>query len=164
MAHLLFSVFSWEGRRFYYLQFKGEKGEYLPAVSTKQTSEAAAIETIFKWLREGRPTKNGGRIGISVQEALRDIKTTSEADVVCKELKWQGLLKSYVVTESKQAVDFPAYLQNFWDYDASPYVKEKLRKNHSIHRNYTVGQKLIAEKYWAPFFRPFPWGNHPTGH
>jgi hypothetical protein len=59
MARLPFSVFRREGRRFYYVQFKGEKGEYLSAVSTKQTSEAAAIETAFKWLREGRSTANG---------------------------------------------------------------------------------------------------------
>jgi hypothetical protein len=32
-------------------------------------------------------------------------------------------------------------------------VKEKLRKNHGIHKNYTVGQKLIVEKYWLPFFK-----------
>jgi integrase len=153
MAHLPFSVFRREGRCFYYVQFKDKKGDYLPAVSTKQTSEAEAIETAFKWLREGRPTKNGSRIGISLQEALREVKTTAEADFVCRELKRQGLLKTYVITESKQAVDFSAYLQNFWDYDTSPYIKEKLRKNHGIHRNYTVGQKLSAEKYWMPFFK-----------
>jgi integrase len=152
MAHLPFSVFKREGRRFYYVQFKGEKG-YLPAVSTKQTSEAAAIEISFKWLREGRPARNGSKISLSLREVLREIKTTKEADFICRELKRQGLLKIYVITESKQAVDFPAYLQNFWDYDASPYVKEKLRKNHGIHRNYTIDHKLNAKKYWTPFFK-----------
>jgi integrase len=58
-----------------------------------------------------------------------------------------------VVSESKQAIDFITYLQNFWDYDISSYVKEKLRKSHSIHRNYTRGQKLTAEKHWTPFFK-----------
>jgi integrase len=72
---------------------------------------------------------------------------------VCRELKRQGLIKSYVAAGSREAVDFPDYLQNFWDFDNSPYVKEKLRKNHGIHRNYTAGQKLIVEKYGAPFFR-----------
>jgi hypothetical protein len=61
MTHLPFSIFKREGRRFYYVQFKGTKGEYLSAVSTKQTSETEAIETAFQWLREGRPTGNGGR-------------------------------------------------------------------------------------------------------
>jgi integrase len=153
MPHLPFSVFKREERRFYYVQFKDTKGNYLPAVSTRQTSESAAIEIAFKWLREGRPTGNGGSVGLSLREVLKDVNTTAEADFVCRELKRQGLLRAYVVTESKQAVDFTAFLQNFWDYDASPYIKEKLRKNHGIHRNYTVGQKLIAEKYWTPFFK-----------
>jgi integrase len=153
MARLPFSVFKRKGRRFYYVQFKKKKGEYLPAISTRQTSESAAIEISFQWLREGIPARNGGKIGLSLQEVLREIKTALEADFICKELKKMGLLKTYVITDSKQSVDFMAYLQNFWDYDSSPYIKEKLRKNHSIHRNYTNGQKLTAEKHWTPFFK-----------
>ena len=153
MAHLPFSVYKRKGRRFYYVQFKDKWGKYLPAVSTKQTGEELAIETAFKWLREGKPSKSEGTIHLSLREALRDIKTVAEAEFVCRELKRQGLLENYVVTKSKQAVDFGFFLQNFWDYDVSPYVKEKLRKNHGIHRNYTVGQKLTAEKYWLPFFK-----------
>jgi hypothetical protein len=152
MARLPFSVFRRKGRRFYYVQFKGAHGGYLPAVSTKQTSEAAAIETAFTWMREGRPAKNNGKVSVSLRELLREIKTPADAEFICDELKRRGLLKSYVLSESRQAADFGAFLQNFWDYDASPYVKERLRKNHGIHRNYTAGQKLIAEKYWSPFF------------
>jgi hypothetical protein len=98
MARLPFSVFRREGRRFYYVQFKVSKGEYLPAVSTRQTTESAAIETAFKWLREGRPVGNGGSVSISLQETLRQVKTELDADFICRELKRQGLLKTYVVT------------------------------------------------------------------
>jgi len=158
MARLPFSVFKREGRRFYYVKFKKKSGQYTVAVSTKQTSESEAIETAFKWFREGKPAGNVKNdnvvnISLSLRETLRDIKTTTKVEFVCKELKRQGLLKSYVISESKQTMDFSEYLQNFWDYDTSPYVKEKLRKNHGIHRNYTVGQKLSVERYWVPFFR-----------
>jgi integrase len=142
-----------KGRRFYYVQFKGENGQYLPAISTKQTTESAAIETAFRWYREGKPIAGGCNITIPLRNILREVKTTAEADFVCKELKQQGLLKNYVVAESKQAVDFTDFLRNFWDYDTSPYVKERLHKNHGIHRNYTMGQKLVIEKYWVPFFQ-----------
>jgi integrase len=50
-------------------------------------------------------------------------------------------------------VDFTSYLKNFWDYETSSYVKEKLRKNHGTHKNYTVGQGIVVEKYWLPFFK-----------
>jgi hypothetical protein len=57
MAHLPFSVFERAGRRFYSVSFKNEAGAYLPALSTKQETEAEAIQTAFQWLRDGIPRK-----------------------------------------------------------------------------------------------------------
>ena len=151
MAHLPFSVFPRKGRKFFYVQFKNKQGGYLPAVSTKKTTEAEALEVAFKWWREGRPTKNAN-ITISLREALRTVESPSDAEFICRELKRQGLLKVYVVAHTQQAADFGNFLRGFWEYDTSPYVRERLRKNHGIHRNYTVGQKLSVEKYWVPFF------------
>jgi integrase len=153
MVHLPFSVSRRKGRRFYYVQFKGEDGKYLSAISTRQTSEAEAIETAFKWYREGRPVKNGGNVTPALRAALRNVESSGDADFVCRELKRRGFLKSYTVPESRQAVDFVAFLQNFWDYDSSPYIREKLRRDHGIHRNYTEGQKLTIKKHWEPVFR-----------
>jgi integrase len=83
---------------------------------------------------------------------VRGVTTADEAEYICGELKQRGLLKSFVVAGTKQSTDFVDYLLTFWDYDTSPYVKEKLRKDHSIHRNYTTTQKLSVIKYWKPFF------------
>ena len=182
MARLPFSVFRRKGRRFFYVQFKCKNGDYLPAVSTRQTTESSAIETAFQWLRDGKPSKISSgaikpkapekgqpfethstsentplniapfNISISMREALRDIKNTAEAEFLCKELKRRGFLKAYAVAGTGQAVDFLSFLRNFWEYDSSPYIKEKLRKNHGIHRNYTIGQKQAVEKFWKPFF------------
>jgi hypothetical protein len=104
------------------------------------------------WLKKGKPVAGSGRVALSVMNGLKQIQTTEEADFICRELKKRGLIKSFIVTESKQDVVFPAYLQSFWDYESSPYVKEKLRKSHSIYKNYTIGQNLVVEKYWKPFF------------
>jgi integrase len=95
----------------------------------------------------------GGSVAVPVTEALKQIRTAEEADFVCRDLRRRGLLKAYIIAGSKPDTDFPDYLQTFWDYESSPYVKEKLRKNHGIHKNYTVGQRLIVEKYWRPFFK-----------
>jgi integrase len=89
---------------------------------------------------------------LSVTEALRQIQTTAETAFICEELKRRGLLKDFILTGSRQDVDFPSFLQTFWDFGTSPYVKEKLRKNHGIHKDYTTGQRLIIERYWMPFF------------
>jgi integrase len=80
-----------------------------------------------------------------------DISKT-DAAFICKELQRRGFLKTFIMADSRQAVDFSAFLENFWDYDNSPYVKEKLRKNHGIHRRHCIGQAGAVKKYWAPFF------------
>jgi hypothetical protein len=73
-------------------------------------------------------------------------------------VKAAGFFENLCNDGSRQAVDFPLFLANFWDYDNSPYVREKLRKNHGIHRNYTAGQKQVVEKYRGPFSRGGFWG------
>jgi integrase len=153
MEHLPFCVFRRAGREFYYVKFKNSAGKYGPAVSTRRGTKAEAIAAAYEWLKNGVPLAGGGSVAVSVLEALRQVRTAAEADFVCGELRRRGLLKIFVIAGSRPDADFPAYLQNFWDYEKSPYVKEKLRKNHGIHKNYTVGQRLIVEKYWRPFFK-----------
>jgi integrase len=158
MEHLPFCVFKRAGREFYYVKFKNEAGTYSPAVSTKQKTKAAAIATAFDWLRNGKPSGRASEqetcetIPLSLMDALRRIKTTGEAGFICEELKRKGLLREFVIQKSRQDVDFPSFLQNFWDFETSPYIKEKLRKNHGIHRYYVMRQKQAVKKYWSPFF------------
>jgi len=85
-------------------------------------------------------------------DALKRIQTTAEAEFVCRELKRKGLLREFVIQRSKQDVDFAAFLENFWDFENSPYIREKLRNNHGIHKYYVMGQRQAAKKYWSPFF------------
>jgi integrase len=152
MEHLPFCVFKRTGRELYYVKFKNEAGKYTPAVSTRQGTKAAAIATAYEWLKNGMPIAESGNVAIPIIDALKQIQTAAEADFVCRELKRRGLLKVFIITESKQDVDFPAYLRTFWNYETSSYIKEKLRKNHGIHKNYTTGQRLVIERYWVPFF------------
>ena len=60
--------------------------------------------------------------------------TKADAEFICKELQRRGLLKSYIFEESVQAIDFVTYLTDFWDWEKSPYIKEKLRRNYRLHR------------------------------
>jgi integrase len=165
MPHLPFSISKRKGRRFLYVQFKSN-GKYLPAISTRQTTEDAAIEVAFKWFREGLPRTNkndNGKDGIGsnacpvnipllLNDMIRTVKSNDEAVYICDELKRLGYLKSFIICGSESSKELIMFLSNFWDYDSSPYIKEKLRKNHSIHRNYVTGQRLSVEKYWKPCF------------
>jgi hypothetical protein len=72
MAKLPFSVFRRSGRRYYSVSFKNEAtGEYLPAISTKQEAEAAAIQTAFQWLKDDIP-RRGGAVTLK-KYSLRDM-------------------------------------------------------------------------------------------
>jgi integrase len=77
----------------------------------------------------------------------------ADAEFICKELQRRGLLKSCVLEESVQAIDFISYLTDFWDWEKSPYIKEKLRRNHGIHRRYAIEMAGAVNRYWTPFFK-----------
>ncbi|MCL1969849.1 MAG: hypothetical protein FWF65_09955 [Bacteroidetes bacterium] len=157
MKHLPFSIFKRTNCRYYYVKFKNnETGKYLPAVSTKQESEPEAIKIALEWLKDGIP-KSGETVSHK-QYSLRDMAKASEvsredAAFICKELQRRGMLKSYVLPESINAVEFTEFLQNFWDWETSPYIKERLRKKHSLHRRHTIEMAGSVQKYWIPYFK-----------
>jgi integrase len=151
---LPFSVFKRANRPCYLVAFKNEKtGTYLPPISTRQTDEAAAIKTAYEWYRQGVPKKD--KVIDLKEYTLRDLAKEADladASFIVNELKRRGLLKSAVLTDTKQDRDFAEFITNFWDYDNSPYIREKLRKNHGIHRRYCYEQLGAVKKYWVPYF------------
>jgi integrase len=157
MKRIPFSLFKRASSRCYYVKFKNnETGKYLPAISTKQESEAEAMKIAFEWLTNGIP-KSGETVSYK-QFSLRDMTkavdiSKEDAAFICKELQRRGLLKSYVLHDTKKAIDFSEFLLNFWDWDNSPYIKEKLRKKHSIHRSHAIEMTGTVKKYWIPFFK-----------
>ena len=157
MKNLPFSIFKRETRRFYSVQFKNEQtGKPLPEISTKKETKAEAIKIAFDWLKNGIP-QNGEPIDFK-KYTLRDMAkeagiAKADAEYICKELQRRGILKSYILEESVQAIDFAKYLTNFWDWDNSPYIKEKLRRNHGLHKSYAIEMTGIVKKYWIPFFQ-----------
>jgi len=157
MKALPFLVFKRHKRPFYSVKLKNEQtGEYLPEMSTKKESKTEAIQTAFDWLKNGIPQK-GEAISFK-KYALRDMAkeadtTKADAEFICKELQRRGLLKSYVLQESPQAIDFVTYLTDFWNWEKSPYIKEKLRRNHGLHKRYAIEMTGSVKKYWVPFFQ-----------
>jgi len=135
----------------------GSSLEYYPAISTRQKTEVEAVKTAFAWLRDGIPQK---RMPVKVQvqdlalkDTARKIKTKAEAEILIKEMKRAGWIKSYVLAESQAAQDLAAFLSDFWDWDKSPYIKEKRRKNHGIHRRHCILQSQAITLYWEAFFK-----------
>jgi hypothetical protein len=115
------------------------------STKTKNRDEAAA--TAGTWAREGIPSTKQGRkpraLGDAVDLAgiLRAVKKAPlDADgaaQIAGALQARGLLDFPTVRAGPGKVDFITYLHDFWDFDESPYVKERLAHHHSIGRRYT---------------------------
>jgi len=153
---LPFSVFLRGNRPYYYVAFKNdETGRYFPAISTKKTTETAAVKQAWVWYREGIPHK-GGALDLKTF-SLRDsvhhaVISPPDAVYIIDELKRRGLVLSCVFAGAPDSVLFTDFLEEFWDWERSPYIHEKLRAEHSIHRNYVRGMICDVKKYWIPFF------------
>ena len=89
MSAYPFSVFKRADRPGYLVAFKGSNGEYLPPVSTKKRTEEEALQVAFQWLRDGIPQKHAAvKVkDLSLKDAVRKIKTKSEAEILLKEMK-----------------------------------------------------------------------------
>jgi len=155
MSTYPFSVFKKANRNYYQVSFKDDDGKYLPPLSTKKKTEDEAREVAFKWLRDGIPQKNNTlRVNdLSLIDAMRSIKTKDEAETALVELRRLGWVKGFTVKETPAAEGFIQFMTTFWDWDTSPYIREKLRKNHGIHRRHCKLQKQAVTLHWEPFFQ-----------
>jgi len=150
-----FSVFKRADRSCYSVSFKDANGKYLRPVSTGKRDEDDAIQAAFAMLRDGIPQKNSAlRVSdLALKDLARKIKAENEAEILMTELKRLGWVKTFVRKNTVQAEDFISFLTNFWDWDNSPYIKEKLRKSHGIHKLHCLKQKQAVALYWEPFFK-----------
>jgi integrase len=159
-AEVPFCIFKREGRPYFYVQFKNEKtGKYMPAKSTKQASEAEALKTAWDWYTNGIPqngNRDGSKVKISNAELIDTVKTAklgkTEIKNMLKVWQQQGYIKTAVLTDEKSDRDFIEYLLEFWDFNRSPYIKEKLRRNHSIHKKYCIENTSRIIRHWQPVF------------
>jgi integrase len=150
-----FSVFKRSNRPFYYVSYKDANGKLLSPVSTKKTGEKEAMQIAFEWLRDGIPKKNAVMTvnDLSLKDIVRKVNDGEKAKILMAELRRLGFVKSYIVNDTPEAKDFVSFLKTFWDWDTSPYTKEKLRKNHGIHKRHCSNQSGAIKLYWEPFFQ-----------
>jgi integrase len=137
--------------------FKNElTGKYLPAVSTRKEKYADAVKQAWVWYREGIPRKEGP-VDVpvdSIRKLLMDTPLTlRDAETLVRVLRDRGFVKSCVFAGNSGDVRLVDYLKEFWDWDKSPYVREKLRRQNSIHRRYVDESLGTVIKHWEPHFK-----------
>jgi len=145
----------------YYAQLYNPKTRsYMNGRSTGKANrdEAAGIAT--DWLKNGIPApitkvKHSAEDHMTlnaVQVGLQSLAISpEEVQKIVDILKSRNLLDNAVVTSAASSQGLIEYLASFWDYDTSPYVKEKLLHGQKIGRMRAVDSSR-AVKYWKKYF------------
>ena len=143
----------------YYAQIRLADGSLSNNKSTGCKNRAEAERKVMEWIVTGNiPVRvNSKETKVQSIDKLRlfnDLRTadftTDDINTIIKILKERNYLSSAILTSSKGSIPIEDYLENFWDYDKSPYVKEKLGKKQSIHRHYCANLMSRTRIYWIP--------------
>jgi hypothetical protein len=147
----------------YYAEIVTPQGNRLSARSTKKTTEDEALLVVSKWLSEGIPKKGKEKpvetlIGLS--EILKGIRKTdldgNDAMKIVETLKKKELIDVSVVKGGNGAVLFTEYLDQFWDYYSSPYVKAKKADNESIGKRHVYEMASRVHSFYFDYFKDRP--------
>src|SRR5690606_6709443 len=67
-------------------------------------------------------------------------------------LKDRGLIDVTAVKSGQGSQDFITFLETFWNYESSPYVREKLAHGQSIGKRHCYESTNRLRLYWKPVF------------
>ena len=146
----------------YYARILLPNGTYSTNKSTGTRNRSEADRIAMEWVVtksiperiNAKAQKTSSTEKISLLYALKTLELTGEdAKVITDILLEKKLLRSVVLTESKGSMDAEEYLLEFWDYDRSVYVKEKLSRGQSIHRDYCMTLQSRIKRYWIPILK-----------
>jgi hypothetical protein len=98
---------------------------------------AAGVENILKAIR---------RSDLNSDDALRIVQALKDRD----------LIDIAAVKSGKGTVLFTEFLETFWDYTASPYVKEKLAHGHSIGKKHCYDRLNSVRFFYDEYFAGRP--------
>lgn len=144
---------------YYYAEILLSDGSYSVRKSTGTRDKKEAEKIVMSWVVNGNiPQRINGKTDdvtsvdkISLMNAL-NVVDFSESDIrkIIDILEKRNFLQSAVIKGTPGCIPIEGYLDEFWDFDRSSYVMEKLNKGQSIHRDYCNLMKTRIKTYWLP--------------
>ena len=133
----------------------------MSARSTGERDRDAALIAVSGWLRDGLPGKDGERrkveAAFDLDGILRGIRKaeldSGGALAIVNVLKERSLIAIGAVPAGKGSVNFVSFLSDFFDYDKSAYVKDRLAHGHSIGWRYCHESLKLIRLFWEPAFK-----------
>jgi integrase len=147
----------------YYVEFKDKvSGKKLTARSTGETDKFKAHLRAELWLVNGIPAGRSGKPR-SIEEIAgieSVIKTIRKANLnaddalrIVSVLKSMGLIDIAAVKNTgRGAVPFVQFLETFWDFDKSEYIRDQLAHGFRFGRNHAYQCQIRLSKNIKPFF------------
>lgn len=149
--------------KYWYAQLGNpETGRRLTGKSTHQTIRDEAVAVVARWLDHGIPQAGESQVKnlpalLSLDSILNTIKKSNlnSADVVKigNALTEKGLVSTVVLKDTGGAELFETFLSRFWEYEVSPYVKEKHAHGLRMGKTHMIQSLGRAVKYWIPYFK-----------
>ena len=147
----------------FYVEFVNpENGKKLSARSTGETDQIKAAVKAELWKVGGVPT---GRLhkprpiieAAGIESIIRSIRKSEliadDALRIVSTLKSMGLIDvSAVKNTGRGAVPFVQFLETFWDFDKSEYIKDRLSHGYRFSRRYVRECQNRLKAELVPFF------------
>jgi integrase len=147
----------------FYVELVTQEGRKLAARSTGKTTRDEALLVVAEWLKNGVPTGRKRKprpvdtvMGLDgILRAVRIVHMDGdEALRIVNSLKDRGLIDIAAVNATgRGAVPLVQFLENFWDYDHSAYIKDRLSHGYRFSRRYAHECQKRLKSDIAPFFK-----------
>ena len=147
---------------FYVEYISPENGRKMSARSTGETDKIKAQVKAELWkmqgiptgrLRKPRPIQEAAGIEAVIRAIRRAELNSDDALRIVSTLKNIGLIDIAAVKNTGQgAVPFVEFLETFWNYDISPYIRDRLAHGYRFSKGYAHECKKRVNAELKPFF------------
>jgi len=146
--------------KYWYVLFKiPNSGRWTTAKSTGTKDKLEALTLVMEWAKTGIPagkvkSKKELREYLKSESIFTAVKNAQlskeEAEEIVKILESRGLANVQLVVKKPGDVEFLSFLENFWNYEKSTYVKDRLVHKKSITKKhcYDMKHRLV---HWEGF-------------
>ncbi|MGA2613994.1 MAG: tyrosine-type recombinase/integrase [Spirochaetia bacterium] len=133
---------------------------YTGARSTGETDKDAALLQVARWERDGIPDSRGRPRSLAaaydvdtIVQLIRQVSLElKDTERIIAALKARELIEYAVLRDGPGAEGLIPFLLRFWNYDESPYVREKLTHRQRIGRRHCYDMALWVRTHWKPYF------------
>jgi integrase len=147
----------------YYVEFIDKvTGEKMSARSTGETDKVKAIVKAELWkvngiptgrMRKPRPIEEAAGIESVIRLIRKSELNSDDALRVVSTLKSMGLVDIAAVKNTgRGAVPFIQFLESFWDFDKSEYIRDRLAHGYRFSRRYARECQNRLKAELVPFF------------